>query len=137
MALHSPRAGLEVVSMLQVPSRGSAAVAWVVACGFWVSGCASDDGTGGSRPRPIPGAPLAGTGAGTAGTGAVPGAIAGSGAFGNPTVTAPAVGNPIPTTGGGSMCLEATVLFVVDGSGSMCEVFGGSTRWGELRRSEE
>ena len=30
-------------------------------------------------------------------------------------------------------CLEATVLFVVDGSGSMCEVFGGETRWTALR----
>jgi hypothetical protein len=42
-------------------------------------------------------------------------------------------------TAGGSglmgMCKEATVQFVVDGSGSMCEPFGSGTRWTELRRA--
>jgi len=33
----------------------------------------------------------------------------------------------------GGECLEATVAFVIDGSGSMCETFGASTRWQELR----
>lgn len=37
------------------------------------------------------------------------------------------------TQTGGSSCLEAVVLFVVDGSGSMCDTFGGSTRWTALR----
>lgn len=35
-------------------------------------------------------------------------------------------------TGGGG-CLDAVVLFVVDGSGSMCDVFGNATRWTALR----
>jgi len=63
----------------------------------------------------------------------VPGSVGSGGAFGNPTGPAPNVN----VGGSGSMpvCLEATVAFVVDGSGSMCEVFGGSTRWQELRRA--
>jgi len=34
---------------------------------------------------------------------------------------------------GGSSCLDAVILFVIDGSGSMCDVFGTGTRWTELR----
>jgi hypothetical protein len=37
------------------------------------------------------------------------------------------------TSMGASSCLEAVVLFVVDGSGSMCDVFGTATRWTALR----
>jgi hypothetical protein len=33
-----------------------------------------------------------------------------------------------------SDCLEPTVAFVIDGSGSMCETFGSGTRWSELRK---
>jgi hypothetical protein len=36
---------------------------------------------------------------------------------------------------GMSRCLDATIAFVVDGSGSMCETFGASTRWQELRKA--
>jgi hypothetical protein len=31
-------------------------------------------------------------------------------------------------------CLEPTVAFVIDGSGSMCAPFGSGTRWSELRK---
>jgi hypothetical protein len=34
---------------------------------------------------------------------------------------------------GGDGCHNATIAFVIDGSGSMCEPFGNSTRWTELR----
>jgi hypothetical protein len=37
------------------------------------------------------------------------------------------------TNMGGSSCLDAVVLFVVDGSGSMCDTFGTATRWTALR----
>jgi hypothetical protein len=36
---------------------------------------------------------------------------------------------------GPSGCKAATVAFLVDGSGSMCEPFGNSTRWTELRKA--
>lgn len=44
----------------------------------------------------------------------------------------PPVMAPPPGTQASS-CLQAVVLFVVDGSGSMCEVFGAQTRWTALR----
>jgi hypothetical protein len=51
-------------------------------------------------------------------------------------------GNPLKdlSAGAGSVvvattCRNATIAFVVDGSGSMCEPFGNSTRWGELRNA--
>ena len=37
------------------------------------------------------------------------------------------------SSGGGDGCHNATIAFVIDGSGSMCEPFGNSTRWTELR----
>jgi len=37
--------------------------------------------------------------------------------------------------GGGASCSPATVAFVIDGSGSMCEPFGTGTRWQELRNA--
>ena len=49
--------------------------------------------------------------------------------LGRPGMVPPA----ISTDDGSSSCLEAVVLFVVDGSGSMCEVFGTATRWTGLR----
>ena len=39
------------------------------------------------------------------------------------------------TNMGGSSCLDAVVLFVVDGSGSMCDTFGSATRWTALRQA--
>jgi hypothetical protein len=85
-------------------------------------------------PTGVPGAPTAGTGAPFAGTTA-PGAAAGSGSFGNPTVMVPSVVGTAGSSGLMGMCKEATVQFVVDGSGSMCEPFGSGTRWSELRRA--
>jgi hypothetical protein len=40
---------------------------------------------------------------------------------------------PASVPGNDRGCMAATVAFVVDGSGSMCEPFGGSTRWTTLR----
>jgi hypothetical protein len=102
-------------------------------------GCASDDGMNMPRPgvfNPTAGVAgntggIAGAGTGTAGTGTSGGT---AGMFGNPIGPMQPIGPTDGTTGRpGSMCLEATVAFVIDGSGSMCEVFGGSTRWRELR----
>lgn len=79
---------------------------------------------------------------GFAGTRA-PGTIVGQGAAGAPISAAdpmfPDLGRPgqlppvMATSTGASACLDAVVLFVVDGSGSMCEVFGTATRWTGLR----
>jgi hypothetical protein len=58
-----------------------------------------------------------------------PAAGAGGGPFGNPTA-------PPPNFTGmttADLCKQPRIAFVVDGSGSMCEPFGGSTRWQELR----
>ncbi|MDD9968880.1 MAG: VWA domain-containing protein [Myxococcales bacterium] len=67
-------------------------------------------------------------GAGAEGTGGP-----GSGGFDN----AAPVSGPAPQINTGVMapdeCLKPTVLFVIDGSGSMCAPFGASTRWTELR----
>jgi hypothetical protein len=67
--------------------------------------------------------------------GAQPGGTAGLGGtdpFGNPTGPARMIGNGMPSMGG--MCLQPTISFVIDGSGSMCAQFGGGTRWSELRK---
>lgn len=108
----------------------------VLALGGWA--CASDEASGG-RSGGQSGAG-AGTGgnfnpAGGAGGSAGFGVIGGSGGFGGFGGTG---------AGGtmGGMCAEATIftarntpqiLFVIDGSGSMCDNFGGSTRWQSLR----
>ena len=101
-------------------------------------GCSAEDSGGsGGRVPAFPGVPTAGTGA-FAGSSAGPGpsGAAGSGSFGNPTVMVPSIGGTAGSTGmGGSMCRQATVQFVVDGSGSMCEPFGSGSRWSELRRA--
>jgi hypothetical protein len=53
------------------------------------------------------------------------------GSFGSPSGLLPP---PVGGVGGGAGgCRPATIAFVIDGSGSMCEKFGNSTRWGELR----
>lgn len=123
-----------------LPDRTVLTIACAIAWLGFAAGCgAADESTG---PRMAPGSPV--TGAGGNGTGAGAGAVvAGNGAgagssgatgFGNPTGPAPVVGDPSAGgAGAGSGCLEATVAFVVDGSGSMCETFGASTRWQELR----
>jgi hypothetical protein len=87
---------------------------------------------GGTGRVPTPGSFPVGTAGAPVGT---PGVIAGNGGtdpFGNPTGPARMVGDGIPRMG--SMCLEPTVAFVIDGSGSMCAPFGGGTRWTELRK---
>ena len=91
--------------------------------------------TGGSRGG-VPTIPTgsAGLGVGAAGaaaSGPLPGA-GGTNAFGNPTGPAKMIGDG---TMKGNSCLEPIVSFVIDGSGSMCEVFGGGTRWTELRKT--
>lgn len=75
--------------------------------------------------------------------GSVPGTVVGQGAAGTPLAMGnpafPDLGRPgqlppvMATSTGGSSCLDAVVLFVVDGSGSMCDAFGGATRWTALR----
>jgi hypothetical protein len=53
-----------------------------------------------------------------------------AGPFGNSTI------QPSATIGMGQppqVCKEPQVVFVVDGSGSMCEMFGGATRWTAVR----
>jgi Mg-chelatase subunit ChlD len=75
-----------------------------------------------------PGGRVPGSPTGTAGNGF---------ATGNPNL--PDLGRPnmlmpvMATSMGGSSCLDAVVLFVVDGSGSMCDTFGSATRWTALR----
>jgi len=67
--------------------------------------------------------------------GGTPAANSGNPAFpdlGRPGVLPP-VQQPPPGSIGGSGCLDATILFVIDGSGSMCDTFGTATRWTALR----
>jgi hypothetical protein len=69
---------------------------------------------------------------GGVGAGRVTPGVAGGGNLGNlPGLLPPA--DPNATTGSG--CRNATIAFLIDGSGSMCESFGNSTRWGELRKA--
>jgi hypothetical protein len=68
------------------------------------------------------------------GTSSAPGRAAGAGGapdFGRPAVLTPIDPSTVPLSSSG--CLNATVLFVVDGSGSMSDEFGGVTRWDALR----
>jgi len=51
--------------------------------------------------------------------------------LGRPAILPPAMATANPATA----CLAATVLFVVDGSGSMCAPFGTATRWTALRQA--
>ena len=101
-----------------------------------VIGCGADAPPGNDRNGML-GSPIdQGGGAGTMapGTPGIPGmasSVTGDDPFGN-TNAAP---TELPDLGiaPGEECKSPTVVFVIDGSGSMCEVFGGSTRWGELR----
>jgi hypothetical protein len=110
-------------------------------CGL---GCSSDSGGGSggriSRPGVSPSSALPGA----TGAAASSGASSGSG-FGNPNLSAPqgvaGTGTGTGANGAGT-CATAlvnvsrsmpTVVFVIDGSGSMCATFGNSTRWKALR----
>ena len=112
---------------------------WVVVFSVALLACGAEDPSGStSRGGFIPGA-NAGRGAGVSGNGSVAG-----GGFDSPTGGAP------PSTGGamafdpmaGMSCADANVhtstaepeiLFVLDGSGSMCAPFGNGTRWEAVR----
>jgi hypothetical protein len=106
---------------------------------FLLASCSADTPT--TRKQAIPG-PIAG-GASLGGGTALGGA---AGGFGNPNagVSGGASGaGAVGASGSGPRnCADAMVntsraepdiLFVVDGSGSMCANFGGSTRWAALR----
>jgi len=106
-------------------------VAAAVACG------AGDSGSGGRVPQAGPPA------SGRSGGG---GLSSGSAGFGNGGTGVAQGGAGAPSTGSGGRgsmeCARADlntslrtpdILFVIDGSGSMCEQFGGSTRWQALR----
>lgn len=87
---------------------------------------------GGRRDSAAHGAVADGGGAAVAGNGA---SVASSGSsalpdLGRPSMLPPVIAAP---PGAASGCLEAVVLFVIDGSGSMCDVFGSSTRWTAMR----
>jgi hypothetical protein len=60
-------------------------------------------------------------------------AKAGDSNFGNPLADLSAGSGTV--VGTASSCRNATIAFLVDGSGSMCEPFGNSTRWTELRNA--
>src|SRR5262249_40018266 len=118
----------------------------VFVCG--AIGCSAEDNSG-SDPRNV--LPLGYAGGGAAATGApgaVPGAVAGAGAVapGTGTVGGGAAANSggfgnsnvptmiIGTVGASTKCKSPIVAFVVDGSGSMCEPYGGmGSRWQAIR----
>jgi hypothetical protein len=100
-------------------------------------GCSADE----------PGNRLGGQSGFSGGTFNNPGAQGGTSGFGNPAGQgaiggASGVGVSGGTSGTSGMCAEARIhvsrntpqiMFVIDGSGSMCENFGGMTRWTSLR----
>jgi len=117
---------------MRLPATVSA-IGFVIAALYGLCGCSAEDPSDPGR-RGFFGGP-----AGTAGTpssagaaGSSSGAAGGSDPFGNSTSGLPPM-LPEGVGPSGGECLEATVSFVIDGSGSMCEVFGASTRWQELR----
>src|SRR6478609_11399211 len=109
---------------------GSAFIGSVVLLGL---GCgAGDTGSGPRGGTP----PLTAAGAGgnrPTGAGAAAQSSGGKNGFGNPTGVP--TGLPMGGSHGSAKCLQPTIEFVVDGSGSMCEPFGASTRWQELRKA--
>ncbi len=112
------------------------AVVFVSAGLSGLCGCGAEDPSGSRRPGTPTGRPAATAGAPSstgafAGNGSATGTAGGTDMFGNPTELPPMLPEGVGPSGG--ECLEATVSFVIDGSGSMCEVFGASTRWQELR----
>jgi hypothetical protein len=119
-------------------------------CGLLVSclfactlqGCGAADAPGRdttsrSGPTSVPRAPVGAGGAAARGFGSGPVDLAG---FAAPTIPSNPSG---PAANGGSdVCASAlvqairnmpTIMFVIDGSGSMCAPFGNSTRWQALR----
>lgn len=91
-----------------------------------VIGCGSDAPTNSSRDGLGRRAAGGASAAPRSGNGAVPPN------FGTRPGVLPPI-DPATVPAGGSGCLNATVLFVVDGSGSMNEPFGSGTRWTSLR----
>jgi hypothetical protein len=107
-----------------------------------VAGCGSDTeggrgNVGGSAGSKTP------TGGGTGSkSGGGPGDPFGNGNGTGPIASGGSTGSMLPPGGGNDECAQAklhsmrtmpTILFVIDGSGSMCAPFGGSTRWQALR----
>jgi Mg-chelatase subunit ChlD len=94
-------------------------------------GCGADDTAPGSREGSRSSATATGAAAGAAGaaTGAAGSPSSGQANPTNPTIMR-ADSTPVTVD---SSCSSATVLFVVDGSGSMGEGFGGPSRWNALR----
>ena len=132
MTVHSPQRFRRLaLSSLVVSLFG------ICACG------AADTGTGNDRiPRP---GPISGSGSGAVagvgirGSSGTPGLISGVG--GSLLPPAPAGGSGA-VGGPDQVCASAlvttnknmpSIVFVIDGSGSMCANFGGSTRWQALR----
>jgi hypothetical protein len=102
-------------------------VAWLSCCLLAVAACGGGDTTPSTTAR------RGSAAAGAVGPGGVanPTSIGAPGSFGNPTGLAPLSAQA--GSGGNSDCRTVTVAFVIDGSGSMCEPFGSSTRWTSLR----
>jgi hypothetical protein len=103
--------------------------------GLAAAGCGGADNSMVSRDQPQgaaapPGSVGIGAGAGGTRAGATSGSSA-LGDFGSPTGLLPPPSGGVG--GGAGGCRPATIAFVIDGSGSMCEKFGNSTRWTELR----
>lgn len=102
-------------------------------------GCGSDS-AGGGRTGGQSGFGAGASGFGNAGT---TGGVSGFGNGGTGSGVGGASGVGLGGSGSsGGMCAEARIfvshntpqiMFVVDGSGSMCETFGGMTRWTSLR----
>ena len=101
----------------------------LTAAGLVLGAACSDDGAPSQRP---------GRANVAAGNGAPPSVINGVSMVPGQSSNATPNGLSITPTaagasGGGDGCRNATIAFVIDGSGSMCEPFGNSTRWSELR----
>jgi hypothetical protein len=120
-----------------MPSSGSfrvigCALALLVACGGDSEGGARNRGTAGGGGTKIPGG-------GKAGTGSNPNDPFGNGSM-KPAGSGGSTGmvvNPADDECAkamlNSMRTMPTILFVIDGSGSMCAPFGGGSRWQSLR----
>jgi len=125
--------GIEVLSTASVSNYVAAAfcalVLGTVACGA-AAPVADQRGT--------PVGPVGGVSAAAGMTGAMAPTVSaghtvsstGLGDFGSPQGVLPPPTAGVGDSGG---CRPATIAFVIDGSGSMCETFGNSTRWRELR----
>jgi hypothetical protein len=113
------------------------------------AGCSGDGASGDGMRGTSPGRAGGGATSGGSGTGAgTNGGFAGIGNVGNPGqagaigTAGTGIGTGGTGSGSGTECASATVnttittpviMMVIDGSGSMCAPFGGSTRWQALR----